>query len=99
MEEAITRKGVSVQPSLLKELALSLRRIGADLKRCRAGDMALHGLASLNGTSEALTITVLELQDAAKALAKDAHAFAKSVGDLASTVTASTPPDVEERKR
>lgn len=82
-----------MQTSVLKELALSLRRIGADLKRCRAGDMALSGLASLNGTSEAFTITLRELQGAAEALAKDARAYAKAVTDLAAHVTNTSPEE------
>ena len=87
-----------MQTNHLKDLTLSLRRIGADLKRCRAGDMALNGLASLSGTSEALTITLRELQTAAEALAKDARTYAKAVSDLAAQVTNTSPGETEVQR-
>jgi hypothetical protein len=84
-----------VDTSVLKELTLSLRRISADLRHCRAGDMALHGLVSLNGTSEALTITVRELQAAAEALAKNARLYAKGVSDLVAQLPNTSPGEGE----
>jgi hypothetical protein len=76
-----------MQNNILKDLSLSLRRISADLKRCKAGDQAVHGLASLNGTSEAMVITVRELLAAAEALVKDTRLYAKGVSDLATQIT------------
>ena len=78
-----------------KHLSDSLRQLNAHVKRCRAADQILQGYVRLNSSSDGVARALAELQSAADDLTRHSRQFAKSVNDLAATVTSTSPREEE----
>jgi hypothetical protein len=80
--------------STLKDLLAALKPVGTDYKKSKAGLSALQNLETFNGTSDARTLTLIELESVSDKLAKDAEVFTKLVKKASSAARAAATATV-----